>query len=157
MIGCCICLSPRAYAKESSATIKSDIYEFASNAHYEFSSATTSGGNAFGSFTISGDLKNAGSQNGVPAYSVNSEKVDFHYGYSPSQLDVPETEWHLIEDKAKKIDGISLDKNILSGAIMIQSSKNGVDWITDMTVTDVFTPDTDLSNALYSTTGIQLQ
>lgn len=149
--------TPPAYAKESSIGVKGDIYEFASNAHYEFSSATASGKNAFGSFTISGDLKNVGSQNGVPAYSVSSENVYFHYAYSPSQLDVSETEWHLIEDKTKNVDGISLDKNIMSGAVIIQSSKNGVDWITDVIMTDIFTPDTDLSNALYSTTGIQLE
>lgn len=149
-------LSAPAYARESSIVVKGDIYEFASNAHYEFSSATASGGNTFGSFTISGDLKKVGSQNGVPAYSVSFEKVDFHYGYSPSQLDVSETEWHLIEDKTKKVDGISLDKNILSGAIIVQSSKNGVNWITDETMTDVFTSSTDLSDPLYTTKGIQL-
>lgn len=157
IMGCLQLLTSQSYAKESSITVKGNIYEFTSNAHYEFSSATASGGNTFGSFAVSGNLKNTGNKNGIPTYSVSSDNVNFHYTYSQSQLNVSETEWHLIDDKTKKVDVISLDKNILSGAIIIQSSKNGVDWITDMTMTDVFASSTDLSDALYTTKGIQLE
>lgn len=156
-IGCLQLLTPQAYAKESSITVKGNIYEFTSNSHYEFSSAAASGGNTFGSFTVSGSLKDTGDKNGMPTYSVSSDSVDFHYAYSQSQLNVAETEWHPIDDKTKKVDVISLDKNILSGAIIIQSSKNGADWITDVTLTDVFASNTDLPDALYTTKDIQLE
>lgn len=138
IIGCLQLLISQAYAKEYSITVKGNIYEFPSNAHYEFSSASTSTGSSFGSFTISGSLKSTGDKNGIPAYSVSSESANFQYTYSQSRLNVSETEWHLIDDKTKKVDEVSLDKNILSGAIIIQSSKNGVDWITDVTMTDIF-------------------
>lgn len=157
IIGCLQLLTSQAYAKESSITVKGNVYEFSSNAHYEFSSATASNGNSFGSFNISGSLKSAGNKNGIPAYSVSSESANFQYTYSQSRLNVSETEWHLIDDKTKKVDEISLDKNISSGAIIIQSSKNGVDWITDVTMTDIFADSTDLSDALYTTKGIQLE
>lgn len=134
-----------------------DKYEFAANAHYDFSSSTVSGGDTFGSFTVFGDLKNTGNKNGVPAYSVNSETLNFYYSYSQSKLNVADTEWHLIDDKTKKVDTISLNKNILSGAIIVQSSKDGSNWITDVTMTDVFTADTNLSDSLYTTKGIQLE
>lgn len=146
-----------AYAKEASIAIEGNLYEFASNAHYEFSSATVSSGKAFGTFTISGDLKTIGNKSGMAAYSVSSESVNFHYSYNQSKLNVPDTEWHLIDDKTKKVDAVSLDENILSGAIIVQSSKDGVNWITDVTMMDVFTGNDDLSNSLYATKGIQLE
>ena len=155
--GCLQSFTIPVYAKETSIDVEGRMYEFASNAHYEFTSAASSSGNTFGTFTISGNLKTASKKNGVPAYSVSSESISFYYSYDQSKLNAAETEWHLIDDKTKKVDSISLDKNILSGATIVQSSKNGVDWITDVTKTNVFTADSDLSYSLYSSNGIQLE
>ncbi len=157
IIGCLKPFTMRVYAKETSTAVEGNMYEFASNAHYEFSSTTVSSGDTFGTFTISGDLKNTGYKNGIPAYSVSSENVDFYYLYNQSKLNSSETEWHLIDDKTKKVDAVSLDQNILSGAIIVQSSKDGVTWITDTIRTNVFTADTNLSDSLYTTKGIQLE
>ena len=52
---------------------------------------------------------------------------------------------------------IHIDQNILSGAIIVQSSKGGESWITDVTMMDVFTGNDDLSDALYITKDIQLE
>lgn len=157
VIGCLQPTTMKVYAKETSTTVKGGIYEFAADAHYDFSSSAASGGDTFGSFTVSGNLKNTGNKNGVPAYSVNSETLNFYYSYSQSKLTVADTEWHLIDDKTKKVDTISLNKNVMSGAIIVQSSKDGVNWITDVTMTDVFTTDTNLSDSLYTIKGIQLE
>ena len=157
VIGCLQPITLKVHAKENSTSVKGNIYEFAANAHYDFSSSTAPGGDTFGSFTVSGNLTNTGNKNGVPAYSVNSETLNFYYSYSQSKLNVADTEWHLIDDKTKKVDTISLNKNIMSGAIIVQSSKDEVNWITDVTMTDVFTTDTNLSDSLYTTKGIQLE
>ena len=157
IVGCLQFLTMGVYAKETSIDIKETIYEFAASEHYEFSSAAASSGNSFGTFSISGDLKSIGNKNGLPAYSVSSESVNFYYTYDKSNLNVPDTEWHLIDDKTKKVDTVSLDQNILSGAIIVQSSKDGVNWITDVTMMDVFTGNDNLSDSLYATKGIQLE
>lgn len=157
IVGCLQLLTMRTYAKETSIAVKGNMYEFASNAHYEFSSATASSGKPFGTFTISGDIKSIGNKNGLPAYSVSSESVNFYYSYNQSKLNVPDTEWHVIDDKTKKVDVVSLDQNILSGAIIIQSSKDGANWITDVTMMDVFSGNDDLSDSLYATKDIQLE
>ncbi len=146
-----------AYAKEASVAVDGKTYEFDKDSHYEFSATSASGGSTFGTFTVSGELKSTGNKNGAPAYSVSSENVSFYYSYNQSRLNATETEWHLIDDKTKKLDTISLDKNILSGTIVVQSSKNGVNWITDATMTNVFTANSNLSDALYTTKGIQLE
>ena len=155
IVGCLQPLTMKVSAKETSIAVRGSIYEFASNTNYEFSSVAASSGTSFGTFTISGDLKNISNKNGLPAYSVSSESVNFYYSYDQSKLNVPDTEWYLIDDKTKKIDTIS--QNILSGVIIVQSSKDGVNWITDVTMTDVFTGNDDLSDSLYSTKGIQLE
>ena len=157
IVGCLQPLTMKVSAKETSIAVRGSIYEFASNTNYEFSSVAASSGTSFGTFTISGDLKNISNKNGLPAYSVSSESVNFYYSYDQSKLNVPDTEWYLIDDKTKKIDTISLEQNILSGVIIVQSSKDGVNWITDVTMTDVFTGNDDLSDSLYSTKGIQLE
>ncbi len=157
IVGCLQPLTMKVSAKETSIAVRGSIYEFASNTNYEFSLVAASSGTSFGTFTISGDLKNISNKNGLPAYSVSSESVNFYYSYDQSKLNVPDTEWYLIDDKTKKIDTISLEQNILSGVIIVQSSKDGVNWITDVTMTDVFTGNDDLSDSLYSTKGIQLE
>lgn len=155
--GCLHLFEVLAYAKESSFVINGSLYEFDKNAHYEFSSTSASSGNALGTLAILGDLDSADSRNGFPSYSVNSESVSFCYSYSQSQLNAAETEWHLIDDKTKKVDSVSLDKNILSGALIVQSSKDGENWITDVTMTDVFSSDSNSSDTIYTTNGIQLE
>lgn len=145
-----------AYAEETSIAIKGNIYEFSRDAHYEFSSADKiSDSNPFGALTISGSLKNSGEKNGFPAYSVSSENARFYYSYPPS-LNANETEWRLTDDKTKRVDAISLEKNILNGATIIQSSRDGESWITDTTMTNVFASESTSSEALYTTKDIQL-
>lgn len=157
IMGCLQHFAMRTYAKDTSISVKENLYEFDSKTHYEFSSATPSGRDAFGAFTISGDLKSADNKDGLPAYSVSSEDVKFYYLYNQSKLNVSETEWHLVDDKTKKVDAVSLDQNILSGAIIVQSSKDGTNWITDTTKTNVFSAGVSLSDSLYTTKGIQLE
>lgn len=96
---------------------------------YEFSQASTVGGSTFGFFSISGDLASTKDVNDFPAYTVNSKVIQLHYSYDQAKLNTTEAEWHLIEDKTKKVDSISLEDNILSGTVIIQTSRDGVNWI----------------------------
>lgn len=60
---------------------------------------------------------------------MNSKVIQLHYSYDQAKLNTTEAEWHLIEDKTKKVDSISLEDNILSGTVIIQTSRDGVNWI----------------------------
>lgn len=62
----------------------------------------------------------------------------------------------MIDDKSKKIDVYSLDKKILKGAIMVQTSKDGIIWVEDESKTNIFAESPDGISDLYSTTSIQL-
>lgn len=161
LLGCWQPYIITASAKETSSVVQGNVYVFSGDAHYEFSAATDSSGtiesNTFGTFMILGDVRDTGTEIGMPDYFVDSETVRFCYSYDQSRLNVAETEWHVVDDKSKKINTLSLDKNILSGAILVQSSKNGVDWITDVTMTDIFTEDSSLVDPFYEASRIQLE
>ena len=45
----------------------------------------------------------------------------------------------------------------MRGVIIVQSSKDRVDWITDVTMTDAFAADANLSDNIYTSKGIQLE
>lgn len=155
VVGCLPLFTTQAYAKETSSAIDAKVYEFGPKDRYEFSQASTVGGSTFGFFSISGDLASTKDVNDFPAYTVNSKVIQFHYSYDQAKLNTAETEWHLIEDKTKKVDAISLEDNILSGTVIVQTSRDGVNWITGTAKTDVFASGADLSNDLYKSNEIQ--
>ena len=138
-------------------TASGSIYEFEENAHYEFSGAKASTKqSAFGTLSIMGNAIRSGTQGTFPRYTVESGALSFAYSFDSALLNVEETEWHLISDKSKKVNDFELEQNILSGAVIVQSSPNGKTWITDSVITDAFTEDSVLDSAIYQTTDIQL-
>jgi len=150
-----------AYAKESTIDVMGNVYEFAKDAHYEFSTAGASSPantkNTFGTLHISGEVRDTGNINGIPAYSVSSGNISLFYTFDQARLAAEESEWHLIDDKTKRVDAITLSENVLSGAIIVQSSLDGETWITDVTKTDALTTNTDLSAPIYTTKEVQIE
>ena len=153
-------VSLKTYAKESAIDVVGDVYEFDKDTHYEFSTADSSSptnvNNTFGAFHITGDIENTGKLNGISAYSVSSGNVSLFYSFDQGRLSVEESDWHVIDDKTKRIDSATLSENILSGAMIVQSSLDGETWITDVTRTDVFSAATDLSAPIYTTKEVQI-
>ncbi len=153
-----VCYTAAVYASDRLISVNGRIYEFGGDDQYAFSTAlNTVSGVAFGKFSVIGDALGSGNMDGVPAYSVSSDNLSFQYSYDQVKLNAAETEWHLIEDKSKKIDDFSLEEKILHGAIVVQSSKDGENWITDVAISDAFTADTILPESLYTTKQIQLE
>lgn len=148
-----------AYAKESIQDISASVYEFSAKDNYIFSDAYASATekDALGDFSISGDIEDAGEKDGFKQYTVDSGNLTLSYKFDSSILDAADTEWHLIEDKTKKVDSFSLDKNISKGAIVVQSSKDGENWITDYQQCDAFKTADSLGDSLYTTKDVQLE
>ncbi|MDM8534772.1 hypothetical protein QUF55_08755 [Clostridiaceae bacterium HSG29] len=150
------------YAAESIENVKGEYYEFDAKNDYEFSIVESSaiavtGENTFGIFSLSGNFTEAGERKDIPTYSVKDGNLDFSYDFDKSLLNVEETEWHLIDDKAKKVDIITLENNIMKGTLILQSSLDGETWIEDVIKTDIFNENTDLNEAFYITKNIQQQ
>ena len=58
---------------------------------------------------------------------------DLKNDYTKAEIDT----WHLVDDKSKTVNNMSLDSDILSGAIILQTSLTGETWITDVVYTDI--------------------
>ena len=99
---------------------------------------------------------------GTPSYLVKGNtSVSFKYIYNDSKLsknDQGDVNWHITNDGNKKIDNdaIDLGNKIDSGAIIIQTSLDGVKWMNDMILTDVFAKTPLQTNSIFSTNEIQL-
>lgn len=146
-----------AFAKESNTNITGKVYEFEKDAHYEISSASATNTPAIGAFSISGDFSVSGSMSDYTAYTVKSGNLAFSYALDKSLLERSSTEWHLVEDKTKTIDTVKPDDNILTGAVVLQTSLDGKTWTVNSVMTNVFGKDSSFGDSFYTTKDIQLQ
>ena len=114
--------------------------------------ATTTMGN----FSVSGEVKENGDMNGIPVYSVRTGNLTLRYVVDSSMLNLPAEKWHLVKDSAKSVDEIKLNKKIGLGALIVQTSIDGENWITDVTKSDVLTADSVLKEPFFTTNDVQL-
>lgn len=148
------------YAKDSSFDMSGKVYELDKDSHYDYSSASSTaaqaGENTFGKFSVFGNARANGDQGGFASYEVNGGTLSFSYSFDKKLLEKDEYEWCIYEDSGKEVAGIKLEEKIKNGAIIIQASLDGKNWVTEQITTNAFTNDSDLST-IYSTKDIQLQ
>lgn len=149
-----------ALATTGKTEVQGKVYEFGKDSHYEFSGSdtfmNTGAENTYGTFSISGNISNVSSKDGVPAYEVAEGKLALFYNYGDAMLNADEDSWHLIDDKSKKIDVFTLDANVMKGAIILQTSKDRNTWIDAEVITNAFSDTPIRTSSIYSTTDVQL-
>lgn len=166
MILCVVALttlySVNAFTKSKSEknAIVGKVYEFDKNDDYDISesdkSSSTDKVETYGEFSLLGNIGNISEKNGVAAYEVTSGNLDLYYTYSDALLKAKEKKWHLVADKGKKLDGNKLDKKILKGAIIIQTSKDRKNWTDIKCLTNAFDDEPVRTETLYKTTDVQI-
>lgn len=164
MILCVVALttlySVNAFTKSEKNAIVGKVYEFDKNDDYDISesdkSSSTDKVETYGEFSLLGNIGNVSEKNGVPAYEVTSGNLDLYYTYSDALLKAEEKKWHLVADKEKKLDGNKLDKKILKGAIIIQTSKDRKNWTDIKCLTNAFDDEPVRTETLYKTTDVQI-
>lgn len=149
-----------ASAASEKISVPGDVFEFDKDSHYEFSSNSDSVGskadNTYGTFAIGGNITSESTKNGIPAYEVTDGSLSLYYNHGDSLLTAGEDDWHLIDDKSKKLDYLTLDSNILKGAIVVQTSPDGLNWIDVISLTNAFSETPNRTGAIYETTEVQL-
>lgn len=135
--------------------------EDADDSKHEFSTAkefetTDVAKNLYGDFYIQGDVELVGDVNGVPTYVVNGGNIDFFYTYDDSKLNADEDGWYLCNDDTSKIDDFKLNGEIEKGAIVVQTSKDGEIWVTDMEKRDTLKTVPEEVSAVYTSSDVQL-
>lgn len=147
-------------ATSGNTEVEGKIYEFGKDSHYEFheggSSQNTGSGNTYGTFYLSGDVNAVSEKSGVPSYEVGDGNLAFYYNYGDTMLNAGEDDWHLVNDKSKKIADMKLDSNIMKGAIIIQTSKDRKNWVDVETICNAFSDTPIRTSSIYSTTDVQL-
>ena len=149
-----------AFATAAKTEVPGRIYEFGKDSHYEFSETKeyleTGSSNTYGTFSISGEVSDVTTKDGIPAYEVTEGNLKFFYNYGDTLLNADEDSWHLIEDKSKKLDDLKLSENILKGAIILQTSTDRLNWVDVVSLTDAFNKTPIRTEYIYETKDVQL-
>lgn len=167
MIGTFTINSLDTYAAEGKEILTGKTYELGEKDEYEINKAEEIPDNA-SRFYLKGNISEVSTKNGFVSYAVDSGNlkimVDKEFGtalFTPKK----EQDWHVITDKSKIVDSTKLTENIGSGAVVIQTSKDGKTWINVDTETDIYNKMDTLNestingeqiNAFYETTNVQI-
>lgn len=167
MIGVFAVNSLDAYAAEEKETLNGKTYDLGEKDEYEINKAEVISDKA-SRFYLTGDISEISTKNGFVSYAVDSGNlklmIDKEFGatlFTPKK----EQDWHIITDKTKVVDSTKLEENIGSGAIIVQTSKDGKTWINVATETDIYekmdtlnkrTINGEQVDAFYETTNVQI-
>ena len=149
-----------AFAESEKTEVTGKVYEFDKDSHYEFHdgciSEETGNGNTYGTFCLSGNITAVGEKNGVPSYEVGDGNLKFYYNYGDTMLNADMDQWHLVNDKSKKVADMKLASDIMKGTIIIQTSKDRKNWVNVDTSYNAFSDTPIRTSSIYTTTDVQL-
>jgi hypothetical protein len=147
------------FAKESAEYISGKIFEFDKKSQYEIdddsSLKTIRNSSEYGKFNIEGNIKSILNVDNTVAYEVSDGNVNLMYNVLSTYNNAPDGEWHIYDDKSKTINGEKIDNNILSGAIILQTSFTKDKWITEAVFTDISNDETEFDVNFYTSKNIQ--
>lgn len=153
-------------AAENTVHENGTVYEFDKDSHYALDDAVSivaaSTDNTMGLFSISGNFTLDSSDEisaDIPVYIVEDALISLSYSFDKADLNTDESGWCIVDDKTKTVDDIKLESNILSGALVLQTSLDGETWYTHTVEnsTDIFDEDGNLGDPFYEAVDIQLQ
>lgn len=130
-----------AEAKDQTINLNGQVYEFDKKSEYEIDSSssdkTTDEITTLGSWSISGNIANNYTKDGIPAYEIEDDTIfSISYKYSSKLKNASSMDWHLIEDNKKTVNGVALDEKIKNGAIILQTSLDANKWTTGKVITN---------------------
>ena len=128
-------------------------YKFDSDSKYAIKDASSkskiNGKTQFGEIKLNGNLNRLSDKDGFKAYEVSSGTISIEYN-----IDVNE-KLDISNDKTKKVSNAELDENVLSGAVIIQTSQDGENWIVDKAYTDVLNKEGKYQSNIYESNYVQ--
>lgn len=153
-------VTAKAFAAEKKEAISGKVYEFNEDNEYMFSnskqSTVSNDSKAYGQFFISGKIGKKSTKKGIPSYEVSSGNLKIDYTYDDTLLKAKKESWHLCEDYGTNINGDNIDKHILKGVLILQTSIDRKNWTNVKVLTNAFSKYPTGTNALYTTTDVQL-
>ena len=157
---CVLLLSPsNVFATENAVKIDGNVYEYSDNKDFLISdddkSNKSTKDNSIGKIEINGSFfEDPSHDNG---YICDSKDASISYIINSNKLSTNKDQWHIINTNSKKINNINIGRKADSGAIIIQTSTDGVRWVEDLMLTDAFKDQSVFSQPLYTLKDIQLE
>lgn len=149
-----------AFAAGGNQAVAGKVYEFDKDSHYEFSSskpaASTDKADTYGVFSVAGNISEVFTQNGVPGFRMSEGKLSILYSYTDKKLNAGDDEWHLVDDKSKKVDVLTLGSDIKKGTIIVQTSRDCLNWINVGNASNVFEENPVNTDPIYTAQDIQI-
>ena len=126
--------TPVYAAEKKEYKLSPNKYEVPEKNHFEIGEDYTIrsfsfGRNEVGSFSLTGAIDEATEYQDRPAYITN-DKLELHYTYGGELHSDDIDKWNLYSAEAKKVEDISLNKNVLEGCLIIRKSSDGKKWKT---------------------------
>ena len=152
-----ISISVTSNAAQTTTKINNVYYDFGSDGDYAITGATAYGtsANTLGTFSITGNTSSISTVNGYTAFDVMSDVVSFDYTIGSLYTTDDEYKWNIINDKTKDFDGGKLESNVQNGAVLVQASLTGDEWITEAVYYDVLGEKSTYTPTIYSTKTLQ--
>ena len=122
-------MSNYSVAAANTISVDGKTYEFDNSTDYDISGAEkTSSHPTYGNFSISAEVLEEKTKNGVKALTVKGDVLNFSYSYNDTLLKESEDDWFLCENGSKSVDGKKLDNKTQKGLILLQTSNDRKNW-----------------------------
>lgn len=144
------------HAQSAEIEIGGSVFEYEEKEPYDIIAGKAASVRPYGQLILGGDIRQVEDANGAGVYVAPEGNVEFRYDFTDKYINASEEEWHFVEDKTKSVADTTTKDNILKGAVIVQTSKDGEKWIDDTSFTDVFASTAFSENPFYTTKGLQL-
>lgn len=156
-----IVLPTNSEAAADSLILIGQIYELPGDNHYDFRDAAEpiklpDNEAAIGTLSALGKAKENGDLNGIPFITVKTGNLSLQYTINGGKLGLADEVWHIAEDNSKTVNEIKLKKKIGTGALIVQTSLDGENWVEDTVKCDVLSVNSELKDVFYTTKDVQL-
>ena len=108
-----------------------------------------------GKLTLNGNLTGIVDMNSISAFNVDDRSVSFTYEFGKIAKETANDKWHVVKDNAKEINGNKYSPAIGLGAIVVETSQDGKNWVESSYSSDLLKKG-DRADTFYKTTNVQL-
>ena len=153
-----LCIGLNANAEAETKAISGSRFEFDGKTDYPISESNpVDSDDRYGSLTLSADIVSESiDQNGIQKIVVKNNQLQFYYNNTDLYAGAGENEWHLTNDKCSVVDGKKIGNSIGKGLLLLQTSKDRINWTNVYVETNAFSNKPVRTGLLYEATDIQL-
>ncbi len=158
-------MPPKVNANRIETEISGKHYIFGEDDDFSLSGQDGTPDSMFGSLKISGVDYTVDESNGFTSIAINKDYVeedidynlDFTYSYNSNPLlNDNDDQWHLFSSKSDEIDNIELDGKIKKGALVLQISRDKLNWYTQYERHNILEEETYGIQGFYQTLSLHL-